>query len=125
MKKITTGPKKIEGKTWHPQLTDKSASVKTALYYQVKYYEKSASQLRVGIDNIIEYYKGNHSKRLSESRCRSDANYIASKIQITDPVAEKLLRHFLHKLPIYKKGELYAKCKDTHYVESYNNAVLQ
>ena len=114
MKKITTGPKKLEGKTWHPQLTDKSASVKTAVYYQMKNCEGSASQLRASIDNITDHYKGNHSKCLSESRCHLDANYIPSKIQITDPVAEKLLRHVLHELPIYKKAELYANCKDTH-----------
>ena len=125
MKKIITTPKKMEGKTWHPQLTDKAASVKTAVYYQMKYCQGRASQLRAGIDNTIGHYKGNHSKCLSESRCRLDANYIPSKIQITDPVAEKLPQHFLHKLPIYKKAELYANCKDTHYVESYNNTLLQ
>ena len=31
-----TGPRRREGRNWYPQVADKAASVKTAVYYQVK-----------------------------------------------------------------------------------------
>ena len=36
LKSITSGPKKMHGITWHEELTDKAASVKTAAYYAMK-----------------------------------------------------------------------------------------
>ena len=59
------------------------------------------------------------------SRCRLETNYIPTKTEIKDSAAEKILREFLQKLPVYRQAEVYALCKDTHYVVSFNNALLQ
>ena len=36
-----------------------------------------------------------------------------------------MLLQCLHKNKIYKKDDEYSKSRDTHYVESFNNALLQ
>eukprot|EP00058_Branchiostoma_floridae_P016159 XP_002601647.1 hypothetical protein BRAFLDRAFT_85768 [Branchiostoma floridae] len=50
--------------------------------------------------------------------------YKPSKVLIQDPKAEKLLVDFLHQTVVYKNAENYVHAKDTHYVESFNNALL-
>ena len=84
-----------------------------------------AEILRSSIDNIVSHYKNDHRMCHETSRCRKDTNYIATKVEIRDPAAEKILREFLQKLPVYRQAEVYALCKNTHYVESFNNALLQ
>ena len=64
----------------------------------MKTHNGDARLLRQDTENIAEYYKGNHGKCSAESRCQSDP---PSKAIITDHVAEKLLRDFFCKLPIY------------------------
>ena len=91
----------------------------------MKNCDGDAQQLRDSIDNIVQHYKGNHTKCSSKSRCRTDNPYIPSKIQITSPVAEALLVKYLHNTPMYKAAERYRYCMDTQYVESFNNALLQ
>lgn len=59
------------------------------------------------------------------SRCKTDANYISSKLPLTDEKAESALMEFMKKLRVYKQAERYCQCMDTHFVESFNNAVLQ
>lgn len=124
-KKISSGPRSQENKTWHPQLSDKAASIKTHIYYTMKNCNGDADKLRNGIDNIVHHYQGCHDNCPAESRCRTDNPYIPSKQQLTDPVAVHLLTNFLQKTVIYRNAESYRFCSDTHYVESFNNALLQ
>ena len=72
LKGITTGPKKNHGKTWHAELTDKAAAIKTATYHAMKNCEGSAEKLRKNLDNICEHYKGSHDNCSPESRCKKD-----------------------------------------------------
>ena len=92
MKSITTGPKKNHGVTWHEELADKGAAIKTATYHAMKTCQGSAQKLRELLDNIPEHYKGNHSNCASESRCRLEGEiYECSKCTLKDPVAIELL----------------------------------
>ncbi len=75
--------------------------------------------------NIIDHYKGSHTKCSLLSRCLVDHPYIPSKVAITSEVAVASLRTYLQKTAIYKDAESYRYCMDTHYVESFNNALLQ
>ena len=80
-----------DGKTWHAELTDKAAAIKTATYHAMKNCEGSAEKLRQQLDNICEHYKGNHERCSTESRCKREENYICSKSELKDPVAVNLL----------------------------------
>jgi len=124
-KKITFGSQGNKGKIWHEQLADKAGSIKTHVYYSMKNCRAEADTLRTSIMNLVHHYQGNHNGCNPGSRCQNEANYIPTKVQITDPNAEKCLLDFLQKLPAYKQAEQYRFCLDTHYVESFNNAVLQ
>lgn len=125
VKKICSGARKNEGKTWHPELADKAGSIKTHIYWCMKNCNRDASTLKLYIDNIIPHYQGHHNNCHPTSRCRTDQPYIPTKTPITDPAAIELLSKFLHSLPQYTKPELYTACQNTHYVESFNNALLQ
>ena len=46
-------------------------------------------------------------------------------MQISSEGAEKTLDNFLRSLEMYKKPELFKYCDDTHWVETFNNALLQ
>ncbi|KAK3086820.1 hypothetical protein FSP39_023965 [Pinctada imbricata] len=124
MKKITTGSKKMMGVTWHPDLTDKAASIKTHAYYAMKNCNGSEKRLREMLDNIVEHYKNVHDNCLPESRCRQDENYEPSKYILVDTDAITILTREIKNLQIYKTPSDYVHCVDTHYVESFNNAVL-
>ena len=126
LKKVCSGPQYLHGKTWHGELTDKSASIKTHAYYAIKNCGGSAEKLRSNLvlDNIIPHYENIHSECYEESRCRTDPNYIPSKVQLTDKVALKLLEGAIKNLQIYKSPSDYCSCIDTHYVECFNNACL-
>ncbi len=97
-KKITSGPQKMEGKTWHGELSDKAASIKTHIYWSMKNCEANEDKLQKSILNLVEHYKGNHQDCHVNSRCQADPHYIASKIPLEDPIAEELLTKFLKKL---------------------------
>ena len=124
LKSITSGPKKMHGITWHGELTDKAASVKTAAYYAMKNCNGSGEKLRQMLDNIPEHYKGNHTQCLPQSKCKQEERYVCSKSELKDPKAISLLSAAIKKLQIYRTPEDYAACVDTHYVESFNNATL-
>ncbi|CAH1242323.1 Hypp6578 [Branchiostoma lanceolatum] len=125
MKGITTGPKYKEGVSWHPELTDKAASVKTHVYWAMKNCALDAGRLRGYIDNTINHYKGDHTGCHHTSTCQVEGDdYRPRKVPIEDPKAEKLLRDFLRGTVVYKNAENYVHAKDTHYVESFNNALL-
>ena len=124
-KKITSGPAKMSGKTWHPQLSDKAASIKTHIFWSMKTCEGNSEKLRGNIMNLVEHYKGNHKECHPTARCQTDEHYVATKDKISDSCAEDLLTGFFKKILPYKEAENYKHCIDTHYVESFNNALLQ
>ena len=124
VKKIANGPQYLHGKTWHGQLSDKVAAIKTHCYWAMKTCEGSVETLRMRLDNIVEHYKDNHGSCHNDSPCCSKVDYQPSKTKITDPIAESLLSNAIVKLQMYKHPEDYLHCRDTHYVESFNNALL-
>ncbi|XP_033731910.1 uncharacterized protein LOC117321561 isoform X2 [Pecten maximus] len=124
IKSLTSGPKKMHGKTWHGELSDKAASIKTHWYYAMRHCEKSVEKLRMLLDNVVQHYKDIHDGCLPSSRCHTDENYKPSKVIIKDSAAEKLLLQAIHGLQIYQNTADYIHCIDTHYVESFNNAAL-
>lgn len=97
LKGITSGPKKNHGKTWHTELTDKAAAIKTATYHALKSCDGSPEKLRQTLDNICDHYRGNHENCSSESRCKKEENYICSKSELKDPVAISLLTSAIKK----------------------------
>lgn len=124
-KKISSGAQYKEGQTWHAELSDKAASIKTHIYWCMKNCNGNEASLREMIDTIPQHYKGVHDKCSTKSRCRTDNPYIPSKIPLTAEKAEQLLTDFLRKTVVYKDAASYRFCQDTHYVESFNNALLQ
>ena len=124
LKVITNGTKKMHGVTWHSELSDKAASIKTHCYYAMKNCKTSPVILKSLLQNIVEHYKGEHENCLEESRCKTDANYEPTKTQIKDSDAERILIQAIKGLQIYKNAEDYVHCIDTHYVESFNNVAL-
>ncbi|XP_019645928.1 PREDICTED: uncharacterized protein LOC109486531 [Branchiostoma belcheri] len=124
MRVITSGAQRNQGSTWHHQLSDKAAPVKTHIYWAMKNCGGDRDQLIKYMDAIPKHYKNDHSDCAPTSRCKTDDSYTPSRTIITDPHAEKLLINFIHKTVVYKNPENYVYAKDTHYCESYNNAVL-
>lgn len=125
MAKITRGPKKQSGISWHPELADKAASIKTHVYHSMKNSNGDTVIMQRNILNIIQHYKNKHENCSPESRCKSDQNYVPSKDLITTQQAEDLLEKALKQLPPYRNPDDFVHCKDTHYVESFNNSLLQ
>ena len=121
---MCTGSQKNHGKTWHGELSDKAASVKTHCYYGMKYCEGKPENLRSILDNIILHYQNIHTNCLPQSRCRTEENYEPSKTIIKDSLAVELLHRAIRNLQLYKTPKDYCDCVDTHYVESFNNACL-
>ena len=115
---------KQHGITWHEELKDKAASIKTHVYYAMKTCHGSPDALRKNLDNIVGHYKDNHGNCQPESRCRTDENYIPSKVNLKDSSAISILVKAIHSLQVYKTPQDFVHCIDTHYVESYNNACL-
>ena len=125
VRSVCAGPRHLEGKTWHPQLSDKAASVKTHFYWCMKNCEQDPLKLKSMILNIIEHYKNNHVDCHPSSRCKTDVNYEPSKTIISDSNAELLLRKVLERTLIYKSPGDFVHCMDTYLVECFNNSMLQ
>ncbi|MES9884387.1 MAG: hypothetical protein ABW185_26365 [Sedimenticola sp.] len=124
LKHIVTGPKRKHGITWHDQLRDKAASIKTHAYYAMKHCSGSGPKLRSILDNTTAHYQNKHEHCLPNSRCKTEEYYIPSKVIITDSAAASILTKAIHSLQVYKTPEDFVHCRDTHYVESFNNACL-
>ena len=128
-KKITKGKKMEIGKTWHPELADKAASIKTHIFWCMKNCQGNATKLRKSILNLVKHYQGIHTHCFQTSRCqqiRDDLSpYEPSKYLIKEKEAAEILIKFLKKLTVYKKAKEFRFCSDTHYVESFNNFLLQ
>ena len=124
-KKITSGARKYHGITWHGELSDKAAAIKTHIYYSMKNSNNDAKTLQNNILNFIEHYQNNHGECLPTARCKTDQNYECSKYILKSEKAISLLTDFIKSLPVNKFSEKYKYCMDTHYVESFNNFLLQ
>ena len=114
MKKIATGVKCREGKTWSVQLSDKIQSVKTHVNYSVRNCDGNPSKLMSNLENITDHYRNNHEKCSSESRCQTDPNYLPCREILTDSVAIWLLSE---ACDVYKNAEMYVYHIDTFFVE--------
>ncbi|XP_078700628.1 uncharacterized protein LOC144927194 isoform X2 [Branchiostoma floridae x Branchiostoma belcheri] len=124
-KKVSSGARRSQGVTWHPQLADKGAPVKTHFYWCMARCGGSEQVLRDLLLNIVEHYQNQHENCHRESRCRTDANYRPKRLILTDQRAVEMLRTFITKQDVYKNAKDYVLCKDTLYVESFNNSCLQ
>ncbi|CAC5388241.1 unnamed protein product [Mytilus coruscus] len=125
IKTICSGPRYKEGQTWHPELSDKAARIKTHLYWAMKNCNKDPVKLKLSLLNIVEHYKNNHEHCSELSRCKTDSNYEPTRYLIKDPKAEMLLGRALMNTQVYKSPTDYVHCMDSYDVESFNNAVLQ
>lgn len=121
LKKVSTGTKSSEGKTWSMQLSDKLEPVATHIYWAIKNCDGDENKLKKLLLNIVDHYKNIHHECHVSSRCKQDKNYESSRIVITSPTAEKLLLVVLLNSTIYKHAKDYVLGRDTFYVESFNN----
>ena len=120
---VAKGAKYKHGQTWHEQLSDKIASVRTHVNYVIRSADGNALHIKEGIDNIVNHYKNDHARCALQSRCKTDRNYEPTKMIITDIRAENLLRQALRKCTVYKYPGDYVLAADTGYVESFNNVL--
>jgi hypothetical protein len=102
IKEVSRGAKYKHGITWHEELSDKVASIRTHVSYIIRNCGGNVELIRSGMDNIVEHYKNNHTRCLPQSRCKTDSNYLPTKIIIVDPRAENLLLASLHQCTVYK-----------------------
>jgi hypothetical protein len=124
MTKVAKGALKRHGETWHTQLSDKIAGVKTHSYYCMRYCGGDPQRLRALLDNVVEHYQNRHQYCIPTSRCKIDNPYVPSRLLLTENKAIELLQKTIRGLFMYKHPEKYTACMDTHYVESFNNVVL-
>lgn len=123
LKKISSGPAYLNGKTWSSQLDDKVEPISTHFHWAIRNCDEDPEKLKSLLLNIVEHYKNNHQACHGSSRCKKDPNYEISRKVITDPRAEKLLLGVIKNSVIFKHPHDYRLCKDTFYVESFNNVV--
>ena len=121
--KITKGARKNIGVTWHPDLSDKGAGIKTHIYWAMKNCQGQANEIVSAMDNIEAHYQNQHGGCHQTSNCKTPG-YIPSRTIIRAPAAVDLLRKTIQGLFIYKNPGKYVKCRDTHYVVSCNNTFL-
>ncbi len=74
LKKVSSGPKYQEGKTWSFQLSDKVEPVSTHIHWAIRNCNGEMEKLKSSLFNIVEHYKNNHSNCDQTSRCRKDNN---------------------------------------------------
>lgn len=123
MKKVSSGPKYLQGKTWSEQLEDKVESVATHFHWAIRNCEQNPKELKDLLINVVEHYKNNHTKCHPDSRCKRDLNYEPKRSTINKPIAEKLLLGVIHKSVIFKSPDHFVLARDTSYVESFNNTM--
>ncbi|KAI8511935.1 hypothetical protein Bbelb_110350 [Branchiostoma belcheri] len=129
--KVAKGTIATRGRVWHPELSDKGAGVKTHFYWAMKTCNADAGLLQFRLNNIVRHYQNDHRDcfagdgQLEGSRCRTDPNYEPQRALLRDPVAIAILTWWIQQTPIYKNPHDYVHCVNTHYVESFNNSILQ
>ena len=123
MKSISSGPKYKEGQTWSMQLSDKEEPIATHFHWAIRNCDGDPALLQSRLSNISSHYRNEHSACASSSRCKQDPNYEPSRIVVTNPKADKLLRNAIEGSVIYKSPHDYVLARDTSYVESFNNVM--
>ena len=121
--KMGFGAKYLKGKTWHPQLEDKDEAVARHCHWAIQHCQQDAAQLRESLLNVVEHYKGNHSKCFASSRCQKDPKYESSKKIISESVAESMLKNAILKSVLYTSAPDFILGKSTYHVESFNNVM--
>ncbi|CAG2203831.1 unnamed protein product [Mytilus edulis] len=121
LKKVSTGSKSSEGKTWSFQLSDKLEPVATHMHWAIQNCNQDEKKLKKSLLNILDHYKNIHTDCHESARCKVDDKYELSRILITSPVAEKLLLSVILNSTLYKYAKDYVLGRDTFYVESFNN----
>ena len=94
MSGLTKGAKYKHGTTWHDELSDKAAAIRTHVNFIIRAAAGNPQSIKDGIDNIVDHYKNKHDHCLPQSRCKTDQNHELSKIIITDDRAAKLLKNY-------------------------------
>ena len=124
LKSISSGPKYKEGKTWFEQLYDhKEEPVATHVHWALRNCEQNPQTLQSQLSNVVNHYKNEHSDCHPTSRCKLDPKYEPSRLVITNPKAEKMLKATIENSVIYKSPQDYILARDTSYVESFNNVM--
>ena len=122
-KKISSGAKKSEGKTWHHQLFDKGSSVKVHVNWCIRNCEHNSDTLKQKLENVVKHYQNDHDNCDPKSRCKTDPRYEPSKLVITSPVAANMLLKFIQSLNVYRRPERFIYARNTGYVESFNRSI--
>ena len=123
MKKISVGPNKNIGKTWHPELSDKRASFRNHVYWAMDNCGGDPEKLQFMMDNVVCHFQNNHQNCDINAKCRLPGHIPSLKI-ITDPFAVNLLSSFIKSSVVYKNTNDYVQSRDTYHVESFNNTCL-
>ena len=123
LKPVTEGANYKHGQTWHRELSDKLEPVCTHFHWAMQHCSGDADILRERLLNTVNHYKNIHDGCPLSSRCMKDPNYEPSRIVITDPKAELLLRNVITESTIYKYAEDFTEAKETYWVESFNNTM--
>ena len=123
LKSISTGPKYKKGSTWSEQLLDKEEPIATHVHWALRHCEQNPQKLQRQLSNIVNHYRNVHSDCHATSRCKLDHNYESSRVVITNPKAEMLLKTAIENLIIYKSPQDYILARDTSYVENFNNVM--
>ena len=120
---VSSGPRYKHGDTWHEELADKPASVRIHFQWSMRNCDGNPELLLQYLDNIVEHYANNHAACHPTSRCRTDANYVPSKVLVRNAWAVELLRKAIRSTIVYKQPANYCRAQDTFYVESFNNTL--
>ena len=99
MKKIASGTKKTAYSSWHPELSDKTASVRDHVYWCIDNCKGKPDTLRELLEICILHFQNDHSKCDASSPCKK-VSYIPDFIIVKDPVAVSLLTNFIKNTTI-------------------------
>ena len=92
MKKMGTGTKKSEGKTWHSQLSDKAAPLRNHLLWCICHCDGNANKLRYLLDSVLGHFQNKHDTCHASSPCKILGNrYVPHLTIVNDPVAISLM----------------------------------
>ena len=121
LKSISSGPKYKEEQTWFEQLSDKEEPIATHFHWAIRNCVGDPAVLKSRLSNISSHYRNEHSACALSSRCKKDPNYEPSRIVLTNPKADKLLRNAIEDSVILKSPADYVLARDMSYVDSFNN----
>lgn len=69
LKKNSSGPAYLDGKTWSSQLDDKVEPISTHFHWAIRNCDEDPEKLK-SLLNIVEHYKNNHQACHGSSRCK-------------------------------------------------------